>query len=90
MDRLNILHWVLFYNRPRILGYILDNYIGDNMHLGRAFTGDHVSYEYEYITKLGEKKMISIPKLGLAICLISKNFEVFDLLMKRNDGLISS
>jgi hypothetical protein len=27
MDQLNLLHWVLFYNRKRILNHMLENYL---------------------------------------------------------------
>lgn len=70
MDKLNILHWILFYNKHKILNYILKNYGGDNFLIGRIFTGDHIPFNYEYKNVLGEKKLIQVRKLGLIICLL--------------------
>lgn len=75
MDKLNILHWVIFYNRTKILEYMcneLTNVEKDFfLHLGRAFTGDHEAYEYTYTTALGEQKSIRVTKLGIAIIILS-------------------
>jgi hypothetical protein len=50
MDQLNLLHWVIFYNRKRLLNHIISTYNDndDHLHLGRAFTGDHPSFIYEF------------------------------------------
>lgn len=52
-DKLNIVHWVLFFNHHKILEHILAT---NEMNLNLIFTGDHVDYEYEYKERAGEKK----------------------------------
>lgn len=74
MDKLNILHWVILYNRPKILEYMCNELVNIEkdffLHLGRAFTGDHEAYEYSYTTIQGEEKAIRVTKLGIAIIIL--------------------
>ena len=53
MDKLNILHWILFFNQHTILEDIIKkkDENEDAMHFGIAIKGDHVDFEYEYTDK---------------------------------------
>ena len=75
MDKLNILHWVLFFNQSTILDEILkpkDENEEMSMHFGIALAGDHFDFEYEYNEKNDKETVhkLSIRKLGVVICVL--------------------
>jgi hypothetical protein len=39
-DRMNIVQWCLFYNKPTIFSHFLSTYKDDSFHLGRTIRGD--------------------------------------------------
>ena len=90
MEKLNLLHWVLFFNKPKFLKHILTQYVGKKLHLGRAITGDHISYIYEYKNAINEERKVTIAKLGITICIFAKSYHCFDLLLKSCNGLLSA
>ncbi len=92
MDKLNILDWVLFFNQSTILKHLLDQVSEDDLHLGRAFTGDLGVYKYEYQDSLQKERVLEINKSGIVVCVLGQKLEVLELISKHKvaKGLFDS
>ena len=48
-ERLNMVHWSIFYNKPDVFTYLIKEEAMN--HAGLGFRGDHPPYVYKYKTK---------------------------------------
>lgn len=88
MDQLNVLHWVLLFDR----GQLLDHLLAD-LDLGVALEGEHVEIEYTYSEKSGEnpkETKLKFQNLGLFVCVVQRSRQCWDKILPRASFLLKA
>lgn len=88
MDRLNIVHWVLFFNQHKLLDHLLSKEDASQS-VGPALMNDPCEVDYVYSEKQGDLKQdqtLKIHNLGLLICVWQKSKESWEKLLTSREG----
>lgn len=75
LEKLNILHWCLYYDKPKLLSAIFDSYNQDFLHIGRAVrgSGPHMNLCFELSLQNSKTRSLKLQNLGLYLCLQSQS-----------------